>query len=224
MMVILQKKFHRLRDENHLGILALCCRRPKEITGRISFFSPSFSNINTNNHTDCWSASLRSWALEGSAPLLRAWQRGGCAAPEFRRRCRKAHQKKPSGAALDLHLADGAVGFDDVCLISYLHGVDHVLTILWHKHSNIFRTWQGESKNSRPFSGREFLLIFRSRIFLFAQANHFSNLLIFRSGFVPGLFEVGIHFSQQLYMFWNIYRSKWYCKFPFTSPNRSALS
>ena len=42
----------------------------------------------------------------------------------------KAHQKKPSGAALDLHLADGAVGFDDVCLISYLHGVDHVLTIL----------------------------------------------------------------------------------------------
>lgn len=42
----------------------------------------------------------------------------------------KAHQKKPFGAALDLHLADGAVGFDDVCLISYLHGVDHVLTIL----------------------------------------------------------------------------------------------
>ena len=37
--------------------------------------------------------------------------------------------------------------------------------------------------------------------FLFAQANHFPNLLIFRSGFVPGLFEVGIHFSQQLYRF-----------------------
>ena len=42
---VCREQTERCRDENHLGILALCCRRPKEITGRISFFSPSFSNI-----------------------------------------------------------------------------------------------------------------------------------------------------------------------------------
>ena len=42
----------------------------------------------------------------------------------------KAHQEQPTRTALNFHLTDGAVGFDDICLISYLHGNDHVLTIL----------------------------------------------------------------------------------------------
>ena len=127
---VCREQTERCRDENHLGILALCCRRPKEITGRISFFSPSFPIsipiiIRIADRLLCgaglWKALLRFFVRgkEAVAPHLNS-----AAAVS------KAHQKKPSGAALDLHLADGAVGFDDVCLISYLHVVDHVLTIL----------------------------------------------------------------------------------------------
>lgn len=42
----------------------------------------------------------------------------------------KARQKKPARTALNFHLTDGAIRFDDICLISYFHGNDHVLTIL----------------------------------------------------------------------------------------------
>ena len=42
----------------------------------------------------------------------------------------KAHQEQPARTALNFHLTDGAVRFDDICLISYPHGNDHVLTIL----------------------------------------------------------------------------------------------
>ena len=126
---VCREQTERCRDENHLGILALCCRRPKEITGRISFpllFPISIPIIiRIADRLLCgaglWKALLRFFVRgkEAVAPHLNS-----AAAVS------KAHQKKPSGAALDLHLADGAVGFDDVCLISYLHGVDHVLTIL----------------------------------------------------------------------------------------------
>ena len=48
------------------------------------------------------------------------------------------------------------------------------------------------TESSFLFLGLEF--------FFFAQANHFRDLLIFRSGFVPSLFEVRIRFPQQFYM------------------------
>ena len=72
-----------------------------------------------------------------------------------------------------------------------------------------------KAKTPDHFLAESSFLFLGLEFFLFAQANHFPNLLIFRSGFVPGLFEVGIHFSQQLYRFWNIYRSKWHIWFPF---------
>ena len=58
-----------------------------------------------------------------------------------------------------------------------------------------------KAKTPDHFLAESSFLFLGLEFFLFAQANHFPNLLIFRSGFVPGLFEVGIHFSQQLYRF-----------------------
>ena len=112
------------------AFLVYCCRRPKEITGRVFPF-PLLFPISIP-----MIIRIADWLFRGAwlwKALLRFFVRGKEAvAPHLDSAAAvsKAHQKKPSGTALDLHLADGAVRFDDVCLISYPHGNDHVLTIL----------------------------------------------------------------------------------------------
>ena len=134
---VCREQTERCRDENHLGILALCCRRPKEITGRLSFFSPSFSNISIPEIIRIADRVLRGAGLWMA--LLRFFARGKESVAshlDSTAAVCKAHQEQPARTALNFHFTDGAVGFDDICLISYLHGIDHVLTCL-RKHLHI---------------------------------------------------------------------------------------
>ena len=52
-----------------------------------------------------------------------------------------------------------------------------------------------KAKTPDHFLAESSFLFLGLEFFLFAQANHFRDLLIFRSGFVPGLFEVQVRFS-----------------------------
>ena len=53
-----------------------------------------------------------------------------------------------------------------------------------------------KAKTPGHFLTESFFLFFSFKFFFFAQANHFPNFLIFSTGFVPGLFEIRIRFSQ----------------------------
>ena len=189
----------RCRDENHLGILALCCRRPKEITGRISF--PFFFQY---QYQKSYGLLIGFFAGLGFGRLCSA---SSCVA---KRRLRRTWRPPPlsvkrtknSPPEQRLISTLRMVRFDSMiyALSPTLMGMITSLLSYDISIATFFGHDKVKAKTPDHFLAESSFLFLGLEFFLFAQANHFPNLLIFRSGFVPSLFEIRIRFPQQFYM------------------------
>ena len=163
---VCREQTERCRDENHLGILSLLLS-PPERNNRAYFFLFLFFF----QYQYQWSYGLLIcfFAGLGFGRLCSASSRVA------KRRLRRTwippplsvKRTKNSPPEQRLISTSRMVQLDSMIYALSPIFMEMITSLLSY---DIFRTWQGESKNSRPFSGREFLLIFRSRIFSFCAS------------------------------------------------------